>query len=80
VKNKKNPISSLSKAELKTELKKKNAKLERFKRKVKSDEESHARALQIEAALEAVRSTTMAMFKSHELAETAVILIRQLNI
>jgi len=41
--------------------------------------EEQARESQIEAALERVRSRTLAMHKSEELAETAAILIRQLN-
>ncbi len=42
--------------------------------------EAQAREAQIETALEKVRSRTMAMHKSEELAETAAILINQLNI
>ena len=42
--------------------------------------EAQTREAQIEAALERVRSRTLAMHKSGELAETAAILIRQLNV
>jgi len=42
--------------------------------------EAQVREAKIEAALERVRSRTMAMFKSDELAETAVILFQQLDI
>ncbi|MBE0551754.1 MAG: SpoIIE family protein phosphatase, partial [Ignavibacterium sp.] len=41
--------------------------------------ESQAREAKIEAALEKVRSRTMAMQKSEELAETAAVLFQQLN-
>ncbi len=40
--------------------------------------EAQAREAQIEAALERVRARTMAMFKSDELAETAVVVFQQL--
>jgi len=40
--------------------------------------EAQAREAKIEAALERVRSRTMAMFKSNELAETAVVLFKQM--
>ena len=40
--------------------------------------EAQAREAQIEAALERVRARTMAMFKSNELAETAVVVFQQL--
>ncbi|HEY2720551.1 MAG TPA: hypothetical protein VGI82_02430, partial [Chitinophagaceae bacterium] len=40
--------------------------------------EAQVREAQIEAALERVRSRTMAMFKSDELAETAVVMFKQL--
>src|SRR5215831_12896861 len=41
--------------------------------------EAQVREAQIEAALERVRSRTMAMFKSDELAETAVEVFKQMN-
>ena len=41
--------------------------------------EANAREAQIEAALERVRSRTMAMHKSDELSETAVVLFKQLS-
>src|SRR6187402_2668891 len=40
--------------------------------------EAQAREAKVEAALERVRSRTMAMFKSDELAETAVVLFKQM--
>jgi signal transduction histidine kinase len=41
--------------------------------------EAQVREAQIEAALERVRARTMAMFKSDELAETAVVVFKQMN-
>jgi signal transduction histidine kinase len=41
--------------------------------------EAQVREAQIEAGLERVRSRTMAMFKSDELAETAVVVFKQMN-
>jgi signal transduction histidine kinase len=42
--------------------------------------EAQAREAQIEAALEKVRSSTMAMHKSEDLAKTAAVLFEQLNV
>jgi len=75
---KKGETLQLTKDELQKQLKRKDTALDRLKKKTKISEEAHAREAQIEAALERVRSRTMAMQRSEELADVASIVFKQL--
>ena len=68
MKEKKGPTASMRKDQLQKRLKRKDSALERMKRELK-----------IEAALEKVRARTMAMEKSDELPEAAIILFQQIK-
>jgi signal transduction histidine kinase len=68
MKKKKHPTPSLRKDELQKQLKRKDSAVERMKRELK-----------IEAALEKVRARTMAMQKSDELQDAAIILFQQIK-
>ncbi|HEY5369549.1 MAG TPA: hypothetical protein VIJ75_11200 [Hanamia sp.] len=76
---KKGETLQLTKDELQKQLKKKSAALDRLKKKTKISEEGHAREAQIEAALEKVRSRSLAMHKSEELNEVVTILFEKLK-
>jgi signal transduction histidine kinase len=78
MKKKKDANTSKGKEELKKELKKKNSALERLKKQSKAEAKQHARAIQVETALEKVRATTMAMQKADELNEVIKLIYEQL--
>ncbi|HET7117275.1 MAG TPA: hypothetical protein VFI29_12330, partial [Hanamia sp.] len=69
----------LTKDELQKQLKRKSASLERMKRKMKISEEVHSREAQIEAALEKVRSCSLAMHKSDELRDVVKVVFEKLQ-
>ena len=80
MKKKNDPVLPLAMVELQIKLKKKSSSLKRLKRKSKIREDLYLREVQIEAALEKVRSRAMAMQKSEDLAGAVSIVFEELEL